>query len=92
MAGEHQQAVLMADDDAEDCMLATEVFRESGAKGAFSCVQDGIELMNHLEERSRSDARGPAQSDLARSKHAAKGWARSPHRNHMPNPFPNLFQ
>ncbi len=50
MASEHQQTVLMADDDEEDCMLAANAFAESGAKAAFSCVWDGIELMNYLHE------------------------------------------
>ena len=53
MAGEHQQAVLMADDDAEDCFLATEAFKEIGADAALSCVEDGVELMNHLAKLSR---------------------------------------
>ena len=57
MAGENQQAVLMADDDEEDCMLATEAFRESGANAAFSCVLDGVELMDYLLKRSSSDAK-----------------------------------
>ena len=56
MAEGLQKTVLMADDDAEDCWLATEAFAESGAKAAFSCVLDGIELMNHLTELSRSNA------------------------------------
>ena len=47
--------VLMADDDAEDCILATEAFAESGARASFSCVLDGVELMRHLGERARSD-------------------------------------
>jgi len=47
--------VLMADDDPEDCMLATEAFRESGAKAAFSCVEDGMELISHLSQCSRSE-------------------------------------
>ncbi len=51
------KTVLMADDDAEDCWLATEAFAESGAKAAFSCVLDGIELMDHLAEHSRSEAK-----------------------------------
>ena len=42
--------VLMADDDPEDCMLAGEAFAESGAKAEFSCVLDGMALMNHLTE------------------------------------------
>ncbi len=47
----------MADDDVEDCFLATEAFAESGAEAAFSCVLDGIELMDHLIEHSRSKAK-----------------------------------
>ena len=50
------KTVLMADDDTEDCMLATEAFTQSGSKAAFSCVLDGIELMDHLKEHSRSEA------------------------------------
>jgi CheY-like chemotaxis protein len=52
-----QKTVLMADDDAEDCMLAAEAFAESGAKAAFSSVVDGIELMDYLSEHSRSGAK-----------------------------------
>jgi CheY-like chemotaxis protein len=47
----------MADDDAEDCMLAAQAFSESGAKVAFSSVADGVELMDYLSEHSRSEAR-----------------------------------
>jgi CheY-like chemotaxis protein len=57
VAGEDRAAVLMADDDAEDCMLAREAFAESGANAAFSCVEDGVELMDYLSKRSRSDAK-----------------------------------
>jgi CheY-like chemotaxis protein len=53
----YHKTVLMADDDAEDCMLATEAFAESGAKAAFSCVLDGIELIDYLSEHSRSEAK-----------------------------------
>ena len=48
MPDSNYNTVLMADDDLEDCMMATEAFAESGAKAAFSCVLDGIELMDHL--------------------------------------------
>ena len=54
MAAEGHRVVLMADDDAEDCMLATEAFAESGADAAFACVEDGVELMDYLAERSSS--------------------------------------
>jgi CheY-like chemotaxis protein len=50
--------VLMADDDAEDCMLATEAFRESGATAKFFCVEDGIELMDYLSEHSHPETKG----------------------------------
>ena len=53
MAGEPPHTVLMADDDLDDCMLAEEAFAESGTKAAFSCVLDGVELMDYLAERSR---------------------------------------
>jgi CheY-like chemotaxis protein len=42
----------MADDDEEDCFLAGEAFSESGARATFSCVEDGMELMEYLLERS----------------------------------------
>ncbi len=48
MDGENRRTVLMADDDAEDCMLAAEALAESGAEVAFKCIGDGMELMNHL--------------------------------------------
>ena len=56
MAEGPQKTVLMADDDAEDCWLATEAFAESGAKAALSCVLDGAQLMSYLKEHSRSEA------------------------------------
>ncbi len=54
MEKKDQYAILMADDDEEDCMLAAKAFAESGAKADFSCVLDGIELMQHLSARSLS--------------------------------------
>jgi CheY-like chemotaxis protein len=55
MTIENQRNVLMADDDDEDCLLATEAFAESGAKASFSCVEDGIMLMDYLSARSGSE-------------------------------------
>jgi CheY-like chemotaxis protein len=43
-------AVLMADDDQDDCLMATEAFADSGAKVSFSCVEDGKELIDRLFE------------------------------------------
>jgi CheY-like chemotaxis protein len=42
----------MADDDEDDCALAKDAMRESGARGQIECVEDGFELMDFL---SRSD-------------------------------------
>jgi len=50
-----QKTVVMADDDADDCFMATEAFREAGIVAAFACVADGIELLDHLWEGSRSE-------------------------------------
>lgn len=58
MEEKHQYAVLMADDDEEDCILAREAFSESGARATFSCVEDGVELMGYLSERERSETNG----------------------------------
>ncbi len=55
MERKDQCTVLMADDDEEDCLLAAEAFAESGAKAVFSCVLDGIELMQRLSARYLSE-------------------------------------
>lgn len=57
-----QKTILMADDDADDCFMASEAFAETGAKAAFSCVSDGVELLNSLAENARSN--GPGLPDL----------------------------
>jgi CheY-like chemotaxis protein len=53
-----QKKVLMADDDEEDCLLATEAFAESGAKADFLRVADGVELMDYLSAQSHSESGG----------------------------------
>ena len=58
MSDGNPETVLMADDDAEDCMLATEAFSESGAKAKFTCVVDGMELMDYLSEHSSHETKG----------------------------------
>ncbi|MHC1725344.1 MAG: response regulator [Syntrophobacteraceae bacterium] len=58
MGEKDQKALLMADDDAEDCMLATEAFELSGVNAAFSCVEDGVELIEHLSKSSHSGTGG----------------------------------
>ncbi len=44
------KTVLMADDDSEDCILAAEAFRESGAGAEFFFVENGLQLMSRLHE------------------------------------------
>jgi|WetSurMetagenome_2_1015567.scaffolds.fasta_scaffold11824_2 CheY-like chemotaxis protein len=58
MLDKMQKSVLMADDDEEDCFLATEAFTECGAKAVFKCVDDGIKLMDYLSGCSRSGQEG----------------------------------
>lgn len=55
-----QQTVLMADDDEEDCSLAKEAFETSGANAGFSCVENGMELMDYLEGSSSMPGNLPA--------------------------------
>ncbi len=58
MAKVDQYGVLMADDDEEDCILAQEAFIESGAMAAFSCVKDGMELMDYLSGHTLPELNG----------------------------------
>lgn len=58
MATGEQKAVLMADDDEEDCFLAREAFDASGAMATFTSVEDGLKLMDYLSERSRAHPSG----------------------------------
>ncbi len=40
--------ILMVDDDLDDCLLATDAFEQSGAKGTLHCVEDGYKLFEFL--------------------------------------------
>jgi CheY-like chemotaxis protein len=44
--------ILMADDDAEDRMLAEEAFRESRLTNELRFVEDGVELLDYLQKRN----------------------------------------
>lgn len=57
MSDNNHKTVLMADDDEDDCVLAIEAFRESGAKASLSCVRDGMELMEYLSLHSGSETK-----------------------------------
>ncbi|HUQ81750.1 MAG TPA: response regulator [Gemmatimonadaceae bacterium] len=45
--------ILMADDDADDRMLAEDAMKESRLSNTFRCVEDGQELMDYLTRRGR---------------------------------------
>jgi len=54
--------ILMADDDADDCMLAKDAFEETKAQGELFCVEDGDELLNYLLSSVESQAEEPRPS------------------------------
>jgi CheY-like chemotaxis protein len=45
--------ILMADDDADDRLLAKDALAECKAQGEFRYVEDGEELMNYLHHRGK---------------------------------------
>ena len=45
--------ILMADDDADDRMLAQDAMAESRLGNAFRCVEDGQELMDYLHRAGK---------------------------------------
>ena len=45
--------ILMADDDADDRLLAEDAMRESRLGNSFRCVEDGQELMDYLMRRGK---------------------------------------
>ena len=48
MNTDKEPLVLMADDDDDDCTLAKDAFRKSGARGVIHCIENGMELMDYL--------------------------------------------
>ena len=45
--------ILMADDDEDDRLLATEALAESRLSNELRCVEDGVELMDYLYRRGQ---------------------------------------
>jgi CheY-like chemotaxis protein len=43
--------ILMADDDADDCLLAQEALRESGQRHELRIVRDGQQLLDYLRQQ-----------------------------------------
>jgi CheY-like chemotaxis protein len=48
MLGNALPSVLMADDDEDDCLLASSAFQEAGMAAKLCLVADGKELMDYL--------------------------------------------
>lgn len=46
-------SILMADDDEDDCMLASEALTESNLQHQLHIVKDGEELMDYLYQRGK---------------------------------------
>jgi CheY-like chemotaxis protein len=53
--------ILMADDDADDRLLAREAFEETHLANELHCVEDGEALMDYLYRRGKYAARSAAQ-------------------------------
>jgi len=49
----------MADDDADDCLLAEHALAASNAPGTLFCVKDGVELMDYLLGRGKFNTSPP---------------------------------
>lgn len=64
MLDHERPIVLMADDDADDCMLAKDAFQETKAQAGFFCVEDGDELMSYLFSSVGDQPRAAEQRPL----------------------------
>jgi CheY-like chemotaxis protein len=51
--GQKTISILMADDDEDDCMLASEALTESNLQHQLYVVKDGEELMDYLYRRGK---------------------------------------
>lgn len=45
--------ILIADDDPDDRMLATDALKESKLSNELHCVEDGVELLDYLHNRKQ---------------------------------------
>lgn len=62
---EQRRTILMADDDAEDCLLVREALQETGRHCDLHCVRDGEELFEYLQhEGEYADGRAAPWPDL----------------------------
>jgi CheY-like chemotaxis protein len=58
--GQKTNVVLMADDDADDRLLVTDAFNESGCAGELRFVEDGRELLDYLMHRGKYESAAEA--------------------------------
>ena len=54
-------AILIADDDADDRLMAKEALEECRLANPVEFVEDGVELLDYLRGRGRYAAKGPAR-------------------------------
>src|SRR4030095_4753903 len=59
-AGPKTNVILMADDDADDRLLAKDAFFESQLNGDLHFVENGEELLDYLLHRGKYDGNGAA--------------------------------
>jgi CheY-like chemotaxis protein len=60
-----RKTILMADDDAEDCLLVRDALRETGRPCDLQFVRDGEELFDYLRHTGEyEDARNAPSPDL----------------------------
>jgi len=45
--------ILMADDDPDDCMIVRDAFKEVAVGIDFTCVENGIELLDYLKRQDK---------------------------------------
>ena len=57
-SGEDRKLVLVADDDADDCLLLKDALIDNGLDWEARFVGDGIELMEYLENCERQECKG----------------------------------
>lgn len=55
---ENRKIVLVADDDADDCLLIRDALIDNGLDWDARFVGDGIELMEHLENCEKEEKQG----------------------------------
>ena len=64
MISNRQPMILMAEDDADDCLLMQDAITEAGYTGQIRFVHDGQELMDHLLHRGKHANTDAPRPDL----------------------------